>query len=50
MRANIIQEKHSGAMSGHFGMDTTLELVRRHYSWTKLQGDVRKFVEECTIC
>ena len=50
MRDNIIQEKHSGALSGHFGLDKTLELVHRNYFWPKLQKDVRKFVEECTIC
>lgn len=50
MRDNIIQEKHHGALSGHFGLDKTLELVRRNYFWPKLQKDVRKFVEECTIC
>ena len=49
MRDNIIQEKHSGELSDHFGLDKTLELVRRNYFWPKLQKDVRKFVEECTI-
>lgn len=30
MRDNIIQEKHSGALSGHIRLDKTLELVCRH--------------------
>lgn len=36
MRTNIIKEKHSRAMACHFGLDKTLELVRRHYFWPKL--------------
>ena len=36
MRDNIIQEKHSGALSDHFGLDKTLELVHRYYFWPKL--------------
>ena len=50
MRTNIIKEKHSGTMGGHFGLDKTLELVRRYYYWLKLQTDVRNFVETCMIC
>ena len=49
-RENIIKEKHSGGMSGHFGLDKTLEQVRRFYFWPKMQSDIRKFVESCIIC
>ena len=50
MRTSIIKEKHSGTMGGNFGLDKTLELVRRYYYWPKLQNDVRNFVETCMIC
>ena len=50
MRDNIIKEKHCGGMSGRFGLDKTLEVVRRYYHWPKMQNDVRKFVETCVIC
>lgn len=36
MRLNIIKEKYNGAMARHFGLDKTLELVRRHYFWPKM--------------
>ena len=36
MRDNIIQERYSGVLSSHFGLDKTLELVCRHYFWPKL--------------
>ena len=33
----------------HFGIDKTIEMVRRSYFWPKLNNDVRKFIESCTI-
>ncbi|XP_057818140.2 uncharacterized protein LOC131031119 [Cryptomeria japonica] len=50
MRENIIKEKHQGSLGGHFGLDKTLEQVNRFYHWPKLQSDVRRFVEQCSIC
>ena len=50
MRENIIKEKHYGSLAGHFGIDKTMDLVRRFYFWPKLQTEVRKFVESCLVC
>lgn len=50
MRENIIREKHQGSLGGHFGLDKTLEQVTRYYYWPKVQAEVRKFVEQCSIC
>lgn len=41
MRENIIQEKHSGGLAGHFGIDKTVAQVRHFYLWSRsiqLQG------------
>ena len=40
MRENLIQEKHNGSLSGHFGINKTLELVQRYYFWPKLARDI----------
>ena len=29
MRLNLIKEKHSGGLAGHFGIDKTLSLLKR---------------------
>ena len=50
IREYIIKEKHCGSLARHFGVDKTLESVRRFYFWPKLQTDVRKFVETCVVC
>ena len=31
MRGNLIQEKHSGGLSGHFGQDKTFALVSKYF-------------------
>ena len=49
MRENIIKEKHSGGLAGHFGRDKTLALVSENYYWPQLQQDV-KFVQSCRVC
>ena len=50
MRENIIKEKHCGALAGHFGLDKTLDLVKRFYYWPRMPMDARKFLEACVIC
>lgn len=50
MRENIVKEKHCGGLVGHFGIDKTLELVKRFYFWPKMQTEIRKYVEGCVIC
>eukprot|EP00253_Pinus_taeda_P033292 PITA_33292 len=50
MRENIIKEKHSGGLSGHFGQDKTFAQVNAFYYWPKMQSDVKKFVEKCRVC
>ena len=50
MRENLIQEKHSGDLSRHFGQDKTFASVANFYFWPNMQHDVKKFVERCRIC
>ena len=40
LRENIIKEKHCGSLAGHFGLDKTLELVRRFYYWPRMTIEV----------
>lgn len=48
MRENIVKEKH--CLSGHFGLDKTLVLIRNFYFWPRMQSYLRKFFLECVVC
>ena len=49
MRLNLIKEKHSGGLAGHFGIDKTLSLLKEKYYWTQMYKDVQKFVKSCGV-
>jgi hypothetical protein len=44
MRDNLLKEKHSGGLTGHFGHDKTFVQLRSSYYWTGMRTDVIKFV------
>ena len=44
MRENLIKEKHSVGMVGHFGQDKTISILREHYFWPQMSQVVKKFV------
>ena len=50
MRENLIQEKHNGRMTSHFGSDKTYGQVSHFYLWPKMRSEVEKFVRRCRIC
>ncbi|GLJ27821.1 hypothetical protein SUGI_0546000 [Cryptomeria japonica] len=50
MGENLMQDKHNGCLSGHFGLNKTLELVQIFYYWPKMQRDIGKYVEQCVVC
>ena len=49
MMENIIKEKHSGGLPGHFRQDMTFSQVNSFYYWPKMQTDTKRFVEKCRI-
>ena len=50
MRINIIREKHCSGLRGHFGIEKTIDMVKRSYYWPKMNNEVKKFIKTCTIC
>ena len=49
-RLNLIKEKHSGGLAGHFGIDKTLSLLKGKYYWPQMYKDDQKFVKSCGVC
>ena len=38
MRENLIKEKHSGGLAGHFGHDKTFEQLQHFYYWPRMRS------------
>jgi hypothetical protein len=49
MRENLLKEKHSGGLAGHFGHDKTFAKLNESYFWPGMRADVKRFVDRCRI-
>ena len=50
LRLKVIQYNHDHILSGHFGQNKTIELIRRKYVWPNLRTMVKHFCNSCTTC
>jgi hypothetical protein len=50
LRLRVLRFKHDHPLSGHFGQNRTLDLVRREYTWPGIRTFVRDYVSSCTSC
>ena len=46
MRENLLKEKHSGGLAGHFGHDKTFAKLSKSYFWPGMQSEVKRFVDK----
>jgi hypothetical protein len=49
MRDNLLKEKHSGGLAGHFGHDKNYAQLSSSYHWPCMRSDVNKFVDRCRV-
>ena len=50
MRDNLLKEKHSRGLAGHFSHDKTFAQLRSSYYWPGMRIDVIKSMNRCKIC
>ncbi|GJS27004.1 RNA-directed DNA polymerase [Tanacetum coccineum] len=50
LREAIILKGHAGGLTGHFGRDKTLALLREQFYWLKMKRDVNRLLERCRTC
>ena len=50
LRLKVLQHKHDHILSGHYGQNKTLQLIRRDYVWPNLRTFVQHFCNSCTTC
>jgi hypothetical protein len=49
MRENLLKEKHSGGLAGHFSHEKTFAKMSESYFWLGMQSEVKRFVNRCRI-
>lgn len=49
-RETLIWETHGGGLAAHFGVCKTLEMLKEHFYWPKMLGDVQTIIKRCGIC
>ena len=50
LRLRVLRSKHDHILSGHFGQNKTLKLIRRDYTWPKIRTFVQDYCRSCTTC
>ena len=50
VRSQVLQWIHTSPFACHPGYKRTLELLKRHFFWPKMDQDTREFVAACTTC
>jgi integrase-like protein len=50
LRPALIKAYHGDLLSGHFGMDKTLQRLSVKYWWARMRADVKDAVKSCEAC
>ena len=46
----VLQHNHDHPVTGHFGQNRTIDLIRRGYVWPELRNSIKSYVKSCTTC
>jgi transposase InsO family protein len=49
-RIEVLRQCHDDPLSGHFGFERTLELVKRAYYWPRMRHYVKDYTRSCQAC
>lgn len=50
IRDYIFKQLHCKDVSGHFGRDRTLEMIKRRFYWPNMSDSVKRWCERCDLC
>jgi len=46
----ILEEAHDSSIGGHFGINKTLEKIRKRFYWATCKQDVENWCRSCKVC
>ena len=50
LHLRVLWNKHDHPISGHYGQNQTMDLIRGEYTWPGIQTMVKDYVWSCTTC
>lgn len=50
LRHEILMRNHDDPLGGHFGVDRTIDILKRKYYWPSIGADVRRYIQGCEKC
>jgi len=50
MRDLLVCKAHGSALASHFGLNKTIDTLKEHFYWPKMEGNVHKVASACFIC
>jgi hypothetical protein len=50
LKTQIMYEAHDSKLSGHLGVDKTIELIKRTYYWSGMDKHIKEYVTTCLQC
>ena len=50
LRLRVLQNFYDHPISGHYGVNKTLSVIRREYTWPNIRDFIANYVQSCTVC
>jgi hypothetical protein len=50
LRQNILLKNYDDLMGGYYGVDRTVDVLKRKYYWPSLRANVYKYIYHCAAC
>ena len=50
LKMKVLRECHDTPTSGHLGVAKTIDLVKRHFYWPKMDSEINTYVTSCLSC
>ena len=49
LRELLVREAYEEALAGHFGLNKTLDILKKHFYWPRMGGDVHRVISACSV-
>jgi len=50
IRKLLVKKVHRCGLAGHFGINKTIDMVKEHFYWPRIGGDVHEVISKRSLC